>query len=145
MHHQGLSYVPEIIWTELTSRHHDEGTSASRKLEDSLPGKSTRPAVAIYQLEGHQSRFGCNYLCLPIGRTRATIRSLSTSAYRMSRCKEVDAPEQPEIISDIVIRYHNLPDSATETQSSPLSFDSFGTTSKFDCDYHLRVIYENLN
>ena len=46
VHHQGLSYVPEIIWTELTSRHHDEGTLASRKLEESLPGKSTRPAVA---------------------------------------------------------------------------------------------------
>ena len=48
LHRQGLSYVPEIIWTELTSRHHDEGTLALRKLEDSLSGKSTRPAVATY-------------------------------------------------------------------------------------------------
>ena len=57
LHRQGLSYVPEIIWTELTSRHHDEGTLALRKLEDSLPGKSTRPAVTTYRLEEHELRF----------------------------------------------------------------------------------------
>ena len=92
-----------------------KGTLALKKLEDLLPRKSTRFVVAIYQLEGHQSRFGCNYLCLPIGRTQTTIRSLSTLAYKMSRCKEVDALEQPGIILDVVIRYHNLLNSATET------------------------------
>ena len=57
VHHQGLSYVPEIIWTELTSRHHDEDTLALRKLEDLLLRKNTGPTVATYQLEGHQLSF----------------------------------------------------------------------------------------
>ena len=53
VHHQGLSYIPEIIIIELTCRHHDERTLVLRKLEDLLPRKSTRPAIATYWLEGH--------------------------------------------------------------------------------------------
>ena len=40
--YQGLSYIPEIIWTELTSGHHDEGTLASRELDNSLPGNAMK-------------------------------------------------------------------------------------------------------
>ena len=42
VHYQGLSYVPEIIRTELISRHHDEGTLASRRRENSLRTSSLR-------------------------------------------------------------------------------------------------------
>ena len=66
----------------------DEGNLALRKLEDSLPGKSTRPTVTTdtYQLEGHQLRLDpchrrglidgfCDGLSnIPIGRTRVTTR-----------------------------------------------------------------------
>ena len=38
MHHHDLSYVPEVIKTKLTRRHHNESTSALGKLENSLPG-----------------------------------------------------------------------------------------------------------
>ena len=48
VHQQGLSYISEIIWTELMSRHHDESTLASKKLEDLLPGKNIRLTVVIY-------------------------------------------------------------------------------------------------
>ena len=63
MHYQGLSYIPEVIWTELTCRHHDKGTLALRKLEDLLPRKNSRPAVATYRLKGHESRLGQDCLC----------------------------------------------------------------------------------
>ena len=42
VHYQGLSYVLEIIRTELISRHHDEGTLASRRRENSLRTSSLR-------------------------------------------------------------------------------------------------------
>ena len=70
--HQGLSYVLEIIRTELIGRYHDEDTLALRRLENSLPGKNTRPAVApdtCPSLKG----LGRDCLYLPIGRTQATI------------------------------------------------------------------------
>ena len=51
----------------------------------------------------------------------------------------IDAPGLAEIISDVVIRYHDLPDSATETQSSLPSSGPPGTTSKFNCGYRQRV------
>ena len=47
VHHQSLSYVPEVIRTELISRHHDEGTSASKRLENLCQEMLWRPAVAI--------------------------------------------------------------------------------------------------
>ena len=37
---------------------------------------------------------------------------------------QINVPGLVEIISDVVIGYHNLPDLATETQSSPPSFGS---------------------
>ena len=40
MHHQGLSYVPEIIRMELTSRHYDEATLALRKTRELVARKS---------------------------------------------------------------------------------------------------------
>ena len=49
MHHQGLSYVPEIIWTKLTSMHHDECTLASGKLEKSLPRNAIKTYSCRYQ------------------------------------------------------------------------------------------------
>ena len=36
-----LSYVPEVIWTELTRKYHDESTLVLRKFEDLLPEKNT--------------------------------------------------------------------------------------------------------
>ena len=57
VHHQGLSYIPKVIQTELTRKHYEESTLASRKLEDSLPEKSTRPAVTpdtYSSLESHK-------------------------------------------------------------------------------------------
>ena len=44
MNYQDLSYVPEVIRTELISRHHDKGTSASTELKNSLPENT---AVAL--------------------------------------------------------------------------------------------------
>ena len=56
----------------------------------------------------------------------------------------IDAPGLAETISNVVIRYHNLPNSATETLSSPLSFGSSGTTFKFDYGHHLYVFDKNI-
>ena len=69
--HQGLPYVPEIIWTELF-RHHDKGTSALRRLENLLPGNAMKICSCYrclprtgknYQLKGHESRLGRDCLC----------------------------------------------------------------------------------
>ena len=57
VHHQGLSYVSKVIRTELISRHHNEGTSASIQLKNLLPGN-------LKQI--------CNCR-LPIGRTQAIL------------------------------------------------------------------------
>ena len=46
MHPQGSFYVPKIISTDLTSKHHNEGTLASKKLENSLPENTIKTAVA---------------------------------------------------------------------------------------------------
>ena len=101
----------------------------------------------VYQLEKHKSRLGRDCLYLPIGRTQVTIRSLSLSAYRMNRCKEVDAPEQPKINSGIVIRCHDRKMLSVKPVQIPINAprfpylivsdkDSF-FTSKFWCPrYH---------
>ena len=87
MHHQGLSYVPEIIRTELTTKKTWE--LVARKCYKDL---ELLP-IPTHRLEGHQWRLGrdclClpidqlqlgrDCLCLPIGRTRFTIRFLSSS------------------------------------------------------------------
>ena len=71
MNYQDLSYVPEVIRTELISRHHDEGTSALTELKNSLPGNT---AVALNN-----------------GRTPVTIQSLSLTGlrtyYATSQCR----------------------------------------------------------
>ena len=84
---QGLSYVLEIIRTELIGRHHDEGTPASRKLENSSPKNAMKTCnryqylstshdsggiAYVHRLEGHKSRLGQDCLFLPIGRKRVT-------------------------------------------------------------------------
>ena len=63
VHHQGLSYVPEIIRTELTSRHHDESILPSRRLENSLPGNTMETCSFSRYL-------------LIVAKARAMIRSL---------------------------------------------------------------------
>ena len=35
--YQSQSYIPEIIWTELTSKHYNWGILALKKLDDLLP------------------------------------------------------------------------------------------------------------
>ena len=57
VHHQGLSYVPEVIRTELISRHHDEGTLASIQLKNSLSGNPREICSCRYRLEVYQLRF----------------------------------------------------------------------------------------
>ena len=53
MHHQGLFYFPEVIRTELITRHHNEGTSASIQLKNLLP-------------ENLRETYSCRYQYLPI-------------------------------------------------------------------------------
>ena len=50
-----------------------------------------------------------------------------------------DEPVQTELMQPA-----SLTQSSTKTQSSPPSSGSSGTTREFDCDYHLRVFYENI-
>ena len=127
----------------MTCGHHDEDTLALRKLEDLLPRKSTRPTVAIYQLEEHQSRLGRDCLCLPIGKTlvttwarllvslgktQATIRFLSSTGfgrcYATSWCRyQLMHPGFPTQLL------------ATETQSLPSSFGPHGITFGLGYDY----------
>ena len=69
VHYQGLFYVPEIIrlsWLVIL---------ALRKLNDLLPEKNTRPAVATDTCP--QVMTGAGLLYLPIGKTRVTSQSLS--------------------------------------------------------------------
>ena len=65
MHHQGLSYVPEVIRTELISRHHDESTSASIQLKNSLPGNPKETC-------------NCRYRYLPIAEMTRTRLPMSS-------------------------------------------------------------------
>ena len=67
------------------------------------------------------------------------IVGLDDEPAQISRCTRA-----AEITSDVVIQYHDLPDSATETWSSPSNSGSPGTTFELDCDYHLCVFYENI-
>ena len=57
VHHQGLSYVPEVIRTELISRHHNEGTLASIQLKNSLSGNPREICSCRYRLEVYQLQF----------------------------------------------------------------------------------------
>ena len=66
MHHQGLSYVPEVIRTELISRYHDEGTLASIQLKNLLLGNSRETC-------------NCRYRYLPIAEMTQTRLLLSTN------------------------------------------------------------------
>ena len=54
----------------------------------------------------------------------------------------INAPGLAEIISDVVIRYHDLPGSETETQSSLSSSGPPGTIFELDCDYHPHASYK---
>ena len=73
VHHQGLSYVPEVIRIELNSRHHDKGTLASIQLKNSLPENLRETCNRRYQyLLIDQSRLGRDCLCLSIRRTQVT-------------------------------------------------------------------------
>ena len=76
VHQQGLSCVPEIIRIELTSHFGIEKSS-----------RACCQGVSITDTYLSLKRLKRDYLCLPIGRIRATIRSFSTSAYKMSQCK----------------------------------------------------------
>ena len=66
---QGLFYVPEVIRTELISKHHDEGTSASIQLKNLLPGNLRETCSCRYRLD-NESRLGRNYLYLPIDQSQ---------------------------------------------------------------------------
>ena len=78
VHHQGLSYVPEVIRTELISRHHDEGTSASIQLKNSLPGNLRETCSCRYRFD-NESQLGWDCLCLPIGQQVTTWAGLPMS------------------------------------------------------------------
>ena len=49
-----------------------------------------------------------------------------------------------EIISAVVTQYHNLPNLATETQSSSPGSGPSSIIFELDCGYHLYFFYENI-
>ena len=112
VYQQGLSYVPEIIQTELISKHHDEGTLASRKLENLLPGRSTKPVVATYRylpVAGKTYRWICDGLPMSIDWKDTSYDSILIVVDRLTKmvhskpAQMIDAPGLAEIISDVVI------------------------------------------
>ena len=79
----------------------------TKKRNDLLPRKGTRPEVATYQyLPIDQSQLGRNCLCLPIGRTQVTIRLVIVNRPTKMVHSEpvqipIDAPRLPDsIVSD---------------------------------------------
>ena len=83
VHHQDLSCVPGIIWAELTSHF------GIKKLNDSLPGKGTRPEVAT-------SRY------LPIRRAPVTILSWLTRIVHHKPVQiTINAPGLAEVFTNL--------------------------------------------
>ena len=65
LHHQGLSYVPEIIWAELINRHHDDslaGYFGIKKTCELVAQKYYWPTLCYY-VEDYVK--GCN-VCLAL-------------------------------------------------------------------------------
>ena len=135
MHHQGLSYVPEIIRIELTSHFGIEKSSRARCQEI-----LRRPAVApdtYSSSEGHQLRFDSRHRRSAYeDDTPVTIRS-SSSSTSFRRCYATSWCRYRLMHPGFPIRL-----SATKTQSPPPSSGSFGTTSDFNCSCHPHVTYK---
>ena len=62
-----LSYVPEIIRTELTNKYYDEGTSALGILENSLPGNAIKTCNCYRYLPTDWKGTSCNLILVIVG------------------------------------------------------------------------------
>ena len=160
LHHQGLPLIPEIIWTELISRHHDDplaghfGIDKTRELvgrkyywpslkkdveayvkgcDVCLSSKTVRHKpygnlqalpVPTYQWKNLSMDFVTG---LPVstnwkGETYDSILVIVDRLTKMVHYEPVkvtiDAPGLAEVILDVVVRHHGLPDSIVSDRGS---------------------------
>ena len=85
LHHQGLSYVPEIIRTELISRHHDNPLSGYFGIEKTRKLVAQKYYWLTLRHDGNDYVKGCN-ICLALKTIRhkpyGDLQSLPVSTYR---------------------------------------------------------------
>ncbi len=160
LHHQGLPYVPEVIRTELISRHHDDplaGHFGIEKTRELIARKyfwpTMRRDVEAYvkgcdvclasKAVRHKPYGDLQSLPVPTHRWKdlsmdfvtglpvssdwkgETYDSILVIVYRLTKMVHyepvkvaIDAPGLAEVILDVVVRHHGLPDSIVSDRGS---------------------------